>query len=142
MFSPQTHTRQLYEAMDMLISLTVAIISPYQKYPICALTSNFYLLKRISSLLEHEQDVDFFVSFAYCYVHDMQTRALPARVLNQYLFNKKKKKMEKTTQVNKTLLENLEKTIRSPNKYPFGFSDDSGAVLDTKCIWWGKKTKM
>lgn len=68
----------------------------------------------------------------------MQTSAWPARVLNQYLFNEKKKKKWYGEDLPGT---DLEKTVHSPNKFFLVFSDGAGAMLDTEYIWWGRKQK-
>ena len=49
--------------------------------------------------------------------------------------------MEKIFQVNKILLDNLEKTIHSPNEHFLGFSDDSGASARHWVYMVGKKQK-
>lgn len=50
-----------------------------------------------------------------------------------------KNDMEKIFQVNKILLDNLEKTIHSPNEHFLGFSDDSGASARHWVYTVGKK---
>lgn len=123
----------------MLIILIVVIMSQNQKHHIAYFKyMQFLLLKKNTCFppLERKQDMDFCVSFVHFCVHSIQTGAWPVTVLNQYLFNEKKKKndIQKTFQVSKKLPDNLEETVHSPNKRLLGFNDDSGAVLDAERI--------